>query len=53
VVSVTPSGFVLNRRTNRYTQTATITNRLSVATTNPIYLEVGSLSSGAMSRTKS
>jgi hypothetical protein len=47
VVSVTPSGFVFNRRSNRYVQTATITNMLSVATANPVYVEVANLPSGA------
>ncbi len=42
-VSLTPSGFVLNRRTNSLTQTVTATNMLGSAITNPVYLEVGSL----------
>jgi hypothetical protein len=46
-VSVTPSGFVFNRRSNRYVQTATITNMLSTATANPVYIEVANLPSGA------
>ena len=47
VVAITPSGFTLNRRTNTYTQTATITNKLSVATTTPTYIEVSKLPTGA------
>ncbi len=47
VVTVSPSGFVLNRRTNTYAQTVIVTNKLSVATTTPTYLEVGNLPSGA------
>jgi phosphatidylinositol-3-phosphatase len=47
VVTITPSGFVFNRRSNTYVQTATITNMLSAAITNPVYLEVSSLPSGA------
>ena len=43
VVSITPSGYVLNRRTNSLTQTVTVTNMLAAAITNPIYLEAGSL----------
>jgi hypothetical protein len=46
-VSVVQSGFTLNRRTNTYTQTATITNLLAGATANPVYLEVANLPSGA------
>jgi hypothetical protein len=46
-VTLTPSGFVFNRRSNRYAQTVTITNQLSAATANPVYVEVGSLPSGA------
>jgi hypothetical protein len=43
VVSISQSGFVVNRRTNSVTQTVTVTNMLSAAVSNPIYLEVGSL----------
>jgi hypothetical protein len=46
-ISMAPSGFVFNRRSNRYVQTATITNQLSVAAANPIYIEVADLPSGA------
>lgn len=47
VMSITPSGFTFNRRNNTYVQTATVTNKLSAAITNPIYVEVGNLPSGA------
>ncbi len=47
VVTTTPSGFTLNRRINAYTQTVTITNKLSAATTNATYLEVTHLPTGA------
>jgi hypothetical protein len=47
-VTFIPSGFVFNRRSNRYVQTVTITNMLSVATANSVYLEVGNLPSGAV-----
>jgi len=43
VVSLSPSGFVVNRRSNSVTQTITVTNMLSAAIGNPVYLEVGSL----------
>jgi hypothetical protein len=46
-VSVVQSGFTLNRRTNTYTQTATITNLLALATTTPVYIEVANLTAGA------
>ncbi len=43
VVSITPSGYVLNRRTNSLTQTVTVTNMLGSALSDAIYLEAGSL----------
>jgi len=43
-MSVTPGGYVLNRRNNTITQTVTITNLLSTAITGPIYLAAGNLS---------
>ncbi len=43
VVSLSPSGYVLNRRNNSLTQTVTVTNMLSGDITNPIYLEVANL----------
>jgi hypothetical protein len=46
-VSVTQSGFSFNRRTNKYTQTATVTNMLASATANPVYIEVANLPAGA------
>jgi hypothetical protein len=46
-VSVTQSGFSFNRRTNTYTQTATVTNMLTSATANPVYIEVANLTAGA------
>jgi hypothetical protein len=46
-VSVNQSGFTLNRRTNKYTQTATVTNMLTSATANPVYIEVANLAAGA------
>jgi hypothetical protein len=46
-VSVTQSGFSFNRRTNKYTQTATVTNMLASATANPVYIEVANLTAGA------
>jgi hypothetical protein len=44
-LSLTPSGYAYNRKTGADTQTVTITNALSTAITNPIYLIVGNLSS--------
>jgi len=44
-LNLTASGFIYNRKTNVYTQTVTVTNALSTAITNPIYLVVGNLSS--------
>jgi hypothetical protein len=46
-VSVSQSGFSLNRRTNKYAQTVTVTNLLTAATANPVYIEVGHLTAGA------
>jgi hypothetical protein len=46
-VSVAQSGFSFNRRTNKYTQTATVTNKLTAATANPVYIEVANLTAGA------
>jgi hypothetical protein len=46
-VRVTQSGFSFNRRTNKYTQTATVTNMLTAATANPVYIEVANLPAGA------
>lgn len=46
-VSVVQSGFVLNRRTNTYTQTASVTNLLTAATANAVYIEVSHLPTGA------
>ncbi len=43
VVSLAPSGFIVNRRSNSVTQTVTVTNMLNVAIGNSVYLEVGSL----------
>lgn len=42
-LNLTASGFTFNRRTNTYSQTVTVTNALSGAITNPIYLVVGNL----------
>jgi hypothetical protein len=50
---ITPSGYVLNRRTNTITQTVTITNILSGAITGPIYLAVDDLSSNTSLANKS
>ena len=47
VVSVSPSGFVYNRRSGTYTQTVTVTNLLTTAVTNPVYLEVANLPAAA------
>ncbi len=43
VVSITPSGYILNRRSNSLTQTVTVTNMLADAISNPVYLEASSL----------
>jgi hypothetical protein len=43
VVSISASGFGLNRRSNTITQTVTVTNSTSAAITNPVYLEVSNL----------
>jgi len=43
-MKITPSGFVLNRRTNMLTQTVTITNLLTSAITGPVYIAAGGLS---------
>lgn len=45
IMTQTPSGFILNRRTNVMTQTVTLTNVLSSDITAPVYLVVGNLSS--------
>ncbi|MDR3406570.1 MAG: alkaline phosphatase family protein [Chthoniobacter sp.] len=42
-LNLTPSGFAFNRRANTYSQTVTVTNALSSAITNPVYLVVGNL----------
>lgn len=42
-LNLTASGFAYNRKTNVYSQTVTVTNALSTAITNPVYLVVGSL----------
>jgi hypothetical protein len=44
-LNLTVSGYVYNRHTGTYAQTVTVTNVLSGAITNPIYLVVGGLSS--------
>jgi hypothetical protein len=44
VVAVSPSGYVLNRRTNSLAQTVTVTNMLASAISNPVYLEIDGLS---------
>ncbi len=43
-MKIVPSGYVLNRRTNKVTQTVTVTNLLNAAITGPIYLAAGNLS---------
>ena len=43
-MSITPGGYVLNRRTNMITQTVTVTNLLSTPIVGPIYLAAGNLS---------
>jgi hypothetical protein len=43
-LSMNPSGYVYNRRTNSENQTVTVTNVLSTAITTPIYLVEGNLS---------
>jgi hypothetical protein len=43
--SITPGGYVLNRRNNTVTQTVTVTNYLSSAISTPVYLAVEGLSS--------
>jgi hypothetical protein len=43
--NVIQSGFVLNRRTNTYTETVTVQNNLSTAITTPVYLALNNLSS--------
>jgi len=43
-LTLTPSGYVFNRKTNADSQTVTVTNTLSSAITSPIYLAVSSLS---------
>jgi hypothetical protein len=45
-VSLSDGGILLNRRNNTYTQTATVTNMLSTATTNPVFVEVAHLPGG-------
>jgi hypothetical protein len=44
-VTVTPSGYAVNARTHVVSQTVTLTNNLSAAITNPVYLVLGNLSS--------
>jgi hypothetical protein len=46
-LSLSASGYAYNRHTGTYSQTVTITNTLSTAITNPIYLVLGNLSSNA------
>ncbi len=43
--NVSQSGFVLNRRTNTYTETVTVQNNQSTAITTPVYLALNNLSS--------
>jgi len=43
-VSITPSGYVANRRSNTVTQVVTVTNLLNSPLTAPVYLAVNSLS---------
>lgn len=42
-LSLTASGYTFNKKQNIYTQTVTVTNTLSAAISNPIYLVVGNL----------
>jgi len=42
-LNLAASGFSYNRKTNVYSQTVTVTNALSTAIANPVYLVVGSL----------
>jgi hypothetical protein len=44
-VTITASGYTVNARTHSVTQTVTLTNPLSAAITNPVYLVLGNLSS--------
>ncbi len=44
-MKVTPSGYVVNHRTNTVTQTVTVTNLLSTPMYNPVYLALDGLSS--------
>jgi hypothetical protein len=44
-LSLTESGYAFNRKTNKYSQTVTVTNLLSQAITGPVYLVVENLSS--------
>jgi hypothetical protein len=43
-LNLTASGYTFNRHANVYGQTVTVTNALSTAITNPIYLVVGNVS---------
>ena len=45
LTSITPGGFVLNRRTAQVTQTVTVKNTSAQAVPGPVYLKLGSLSS--------
>jgi len=42
--NVTQSGFTLNKRTNKLTETVTVQNNLSTAITTPVYLALNNLS---------
>jgi hypothetical protein len=42
---ITPSGYVVNRRSNMVTQTVTVTNLLDAPLAGPVYLAAGGLSS--------
>jgi aryl-phospho-beta-D-glucosidase BglC (GH1 family) len=43
-LTITRSGYTLNRRTNRMVQTVTVSNPTAAAVTGPIYLELDALS---------
>jgi hypothetical protein len=47
-LNYTAGGYAFNRRTGTYTQSVTVTNTLSTAYTDPVYLVVRNLSSNSM-----
>ena len=47
-LNLSASGYSYNRHTGTYVQTVTVSNTLSTAITNPVYLVVGNLTNGTL-----